>query len=182
MHVCSIPPWACFCDHTHLLFQDRISENRSHNISVTLLFILLKLNILLNVCSNFNIIICKIVCKIWCNLRLLQCNKHYLCEAHNFQYHRAESTLVTSITSKRQSYNLHRGSIYCFTIASDCITFYWCSCCCSFPFYYTDGLYLATCSLLKNPYLMAKTWKTFFYTCHILHMISHNPGPALAHL
>lgn len=26
VHVCSRPPWACFCDHTHLLFRGRRSE------------------------------------------------------------------------------------------------------------------------------------------------------------
>lgn len=37
VRVCSIPPWACFCDHTHLLFQDKISESRNHKTLVTLL-------------------------------------------------------------------------------------------------------------------------------------------------
>lgn len=31
VRVCSTPPWACFCDRTHLSFQDRISESRNHH-------------------------------------------------------------------------------------------------------------------------------------------------------
>lgn len=34
---CSTLPWACFCDHKHLLFQDRISVSRHHHYVLAML-------------------------------------------------------------------------------------------------------------------------------------------------